>query len=72
MIVMQELVENISRVTSTMRDIDIKNVTIDSKLIMMRGVFLVKADLQSHKSNYRQDDTKGWTLRRLRGVGDLV
>ena len=58
--------------TPNMRDIDFKNVTIDSKLTIMRGVFLVKADLQSHKSNYRQDDTKGWTIRRLRGVSDLV
>ena len=38
-----------------MSDVDIKNVTIVSKL---RGFFLVKADLQSHNSNDRHADTE--------------
>ena len=42
-----------------MPDIDIKNVTIDSKL---RGYFLVKADLQGHNSNDRHTNTKSTVI----------
>ena len=42
-----------------MSDIDIKNVTIVSKLT---GLFLVKADLQGHKSNDRHADTNSTVI----------
>ena len=41
--------------TLKMTDVDIKNVTVVSKL---RGFVLVKANLQGHNSNDRHSDTE--------------